>query len=219
MATKQKQDKIEYSHILNKSVLELNDGQLEGLPKNPRYIKDEKFAKLKLSLQQSPEFLKARPLLVYPLDNGHFIIVGGNMRFLAGNEVGIEDYPCYIFPKETTTDKLKEYVIKDNVAYGSTDWDALANDDWNVDDLQDWGVDCNFLTDDVLEDPLKDTPDLNEDTYKEPEKDYLECPFCHHVDSKVHFKKVEAPEHNEGEEIQKGTEEAEAEEVKDENLS
>ena len=43
------------------------------------------------------------------------------MRFLAGNEVGIKDFPCYIFPKETTVDKLKEYVIKDNLAYGSTD--------------------------------------------------------------------------------------------------
>ena len=142
---KEEQKLIVYSHILNKAVLELNDGQLEGLPKNPRYIKDEKFAKLKLSLEQSPEFLKARPLLVYPLNNGHYIIVGGNMRFLAGNEVGITDYPCYIFPKETTTDKLKEYVIKDNVAYGSTDWDALANDDWDVDNLEEWGVNVDFL--------------------------------------------------------------------------
>lgn len=150
MAQKEKDDKqkIEYSHILSKAVLELNEGQLDGLPKNPRYIKDEKFAKLKLSLEKSPEFLKARPLLVYPLDNGHYIIVGGNMRFLAGNEVGITDYPCYIFPKETTVDKLKEYVIKDNVAYGSTDWDALADDDWNVDDLDEWGVNVDFLKDD-----------------------------------------------------------------------
>lgn len=145
---KEEQKLVVYSHILNKAVLELNEGQLEGLPKNPRYIKDEKFAKLKLSLEQSPEFLKARPLLVYPLSNGHYIIVGGNMRFLAGNEVGITDYPCYIFPKETTTDKLKEYVIKDNIAYGSTDWDALANDDWSIEDLDDWGVDCSFLNTD-----------------------------------------------------------------------
>lgn len=151
----------EYSHLLNKSVLELNEGQLEGLPKNPRYIKDEKFAKLKLSLQQSPEFLKARPLLVYPMKNGRYIIVGGNMRFLAGNEVGIEDYPCYIFPKETTVDKLKEYTIKDNLAYGSNDWDILANE-WNTDDLQDWGLDVP----DFLEDNAKEE---NEDNPKEQE--------------------------------------------------
>ena len=152
---KEEQKLVVYSHILNKAVLELNDGQLEGLPKNPRYIKDEKFAKLKLSLEQSPEFLKARPLLVYPLSNGHYIIVGGNMRFLAGNEVGITDYPCYIFPKETTTDKLKEYVIKDNIAYGSTDWDALANDDWDINNLEDWGVEIPDFLGEEKEDDIE----------------------------------------------------------------
>lgn len=137
--------KLDYTHILPKEVIEMNDGQLEGLPKNPRYIKDERFAKLKLSLETSPEFLEANPLKVYPLDNGHYIIVGGNMRFLAGREVGITEFPCYIFKKETSIEKLKEFVIKDNIAFGSTDWDALANDDWDVSDLEDWGMDVSFL--------------------------------------------------------------------------
>ena len=136
---------IEYTHVLHKSVLELNEGQLEGLPKNPRYIRDEKFAKLKLSLETSPEFLKANPLRVYPLDNGKYIIIDGNMRYLAGNEIGITEYPCYIFKKETPIAKLKEFLIKANIAYGNTDWDALANDDWDVKDLEDWGMDVDFL--------------------------------------------------------------------------
>lgn len=168
MATKKNEEKIECSHILNKSVLELNEGQLEGLPKNPRYIKDEKFAKLKLSLQQSPEFLKARPLLVYPLDNGHFIIIAGNMRFLAGNEVGITNYPCYIFAKETTIDKLKEYTIKDNIAYGSNDWDALANE-WETDDLLDWGMDIPDFGEDEPEETAEQKK-VEEDAY-DPDKD------------------------------------------------
>lgn len=167
MATK-KEEKIEYSHILNKSVLELNEGQLEGLPRNPRFIKDEKFAKLKLSLQQSPEFLKARPLLVYPLGNGHFIIVAGNMRFLAGKEVGITDYPCYIFAKDTTVDKLKEYTIKDNIAYGSNDWEALA-DEWDTDDLEDWGMDIPDFGEDEPEQPAEQKK-VEEDDY-DPDKD------------------------------------------------
>lgn len=147
MVKRKSEERIEYSHILNKDILETNDGQLEGLAKNPRFIKDEKFAKLKHSLEQSPEFLKARPLLVYPLDNGHYIIAGGNMRFLAGCEIGITEFPCYIFPKETTVDKLREYVIKDNLAYGSTDWELIANE-WDTDDLQDWGMDIpDFLGD------------------------------------------------------------------------
>ncbi len=157
--------RLDYTHVLSASVIETNDGQLEGLPKNPRYIKDERFAKLKLSLEQSPEFLEANPLKVYPLDNGHYIIVGGNMRFLAGREVGITEYPCYIFKKETPIEKLKEFLIKDNIAFGSTDWDALANDGWDVGDLDNWGMDVSFLGGDDT-----DIDGLFEDAGKEDEK-------------------------------------------------
>ena len=140
-----KEKTLDYTHLIDRSLLENNDGQLEGLPKNPRYIKDERFAKLKHSLEVSPEFLEANPLKVYPLDNGHYIILAGNMRFLAGSEIGIENFPCYIFKKDTPIDKLKEFVIKDNIPFGNTDWDALANDDWDVSDLEDWGMDVSFL--------------------------------------------------------------------------
>lgn len=159
--------KLDYTHILPSSIIEMNDGQLEGMPKNPRYIKDERFAKLKLSLEQSPEFLEANPLKVYPLDNGHYIIIGGNMRFLAGKEVGINEFPCYIFKKETTIAKLKEYAIKDNIAYGNTDWDALANDDWEVNDLEDWGMDVSFLSND----DNMDIDGLFEDVNNQEEKE------------------------------------------------
>lgn len=137
--------KLDYTHILSSSVIETNEGQLEGLPKNPRYIKDERFAKLKLSLEQSPEFLEANPLKVYPLNDGKYIIIGGNMRYLAGREVGIKEFPCYIFKEETPVEKLKEFLIKDNIAFGSTDWDCLANDGWEVNELEEWGMDVSFL--------------------------------------------------------------------------
>ena len=157
---------LDYTHILPISVIEMNDGQLEGLPKNPRYIKDERFAKLKLSLETSPEFLEANPLKVYPLDNGHYIIIGGNMRFLAGKEVGIKEFPCYIFKKETTIEKLKEFVIKDNIPFGSTDWDSLANDGWDVGELEDWGMDVSFLG----ENDGTDIDDLFEEVDNQEEK-------------------------------------------------
>ncbi|MBR1525132.1 MAG: hypothetical protein IJ640_00530 [Prevotella sp.] len=159
--------KLDFTHVLPISLIEMNDGQLEGLPKNPRYIKDERFAKLKLSLETSPEFLEANPLKVYPLENGHFIIIGGNMRFLAGREVGIKEFPCYIFKKETPIAKLKEFLIKDNIAFGNTDWDALANDDWEVSDLEDWGMDCSFLAGD----DGTDIDGLFEEANKQQEKE------------------------------------------------
>lgn len=136
---------LDYTHILSDDVLEMNKGQLEGLPKNPRYIKDERYEKLKLSLETSPEFLEANPLKVYPLDNGHYIVIDGNMRLLAGRELKISEYPCYIFKEETPMKKLMEYAIKANIAYGSTDWDSLANDGWEIDKLDEWGMDVSFL--------------------------------------------------------------------------
>lgn len=162
-----KEKTLDYTHLIDRSLLENNDGQLEGLPKNPRYIKDERFAKLKHSLEVSPEFLEANPLKVYPLDNGHYIILAGNMRFLAGTEIGIEKFPCYIFKKDTPTDKLKEFVIKDNIPFGNTDWDALANDDWVVSDLEDWGMDVSFLTSDEEDMDLSGLYEEHEATQKE----------------------------------------------------
>ena len=131
--------------------LELNEGQLNGLGKNPRYIKESEFEKLKKSISDSPEFLEARPLLAYPLDNGNYIVIAGNMRLRAARELDFKEIPCYIFDKKTPIKKLKEYTIKDNVEFGSTDWDELANGEWEIDDLQNWGVDCSFLQHDDAE--------------------------------------------------------------------
>lgn len=69
------------------SELEYNDGQLHGVPKNPRYIKEEEFASLKKSLLTSPEFLEYKPLMVYPLDGGKYATICGNMRLKAANEL------------------------------------------------------------------------------------------------------------------------------------
>lgn len=166
MAKNESTVKIEYTHVISASMLEMNKGQLEGLPKNPRYIKDERYAKLKKSLIDSPEFLEANPLKVYQLPNGHYIIIDGNMRFLAGSEIGIEEYPCYIFKQGTPMKKLMEYAIKANIAYGNTDWDALANDGWDVGELEDWGMDVSFLGGDDT-----NIDDLFEEAGKKEEKE------------------------------------------------
>lgn len=121
------------------SRLRCNEGQLEGLPSNPRYIKDEKFDLLKKSLQESPEMLHLRELLVYP-HGDTYIVIGGNMRLRAAEELGIEELPCKVLPATTPVEKLREYTIKDNNGYGEDDWDKLANE-WDEMPLADWGVD------------------------------------------------------------------------------
>ena len=129
---------------INLSCLELNEGQIVGIPKNPRYLKGEEHDKLKKSLKDSPELLQYKPLMVYAIEDGKFVVICGNMRLRICQELhneGVEGFdalPCFVLNKDVPIAKIKEYAIKDNVQAGNWDWD--------VDDLQDWGVDCSFLT-------------------------------------------------------------------------
>lgn len=126
--------------MLPMSAIEINNGQLKGLPKNPRLVKNAKYNKLKESITNYPEMLAWRSLLVYPLDNGKYIIVGGNMRYRAMKELGHNEAPVFIIPKETPIEKIKAYTILDNNGFGEWDWDLLANE-WDADMLDDWGLD------------------------------------------------------------------------------
>lgn len=114
-----------------------NNGQLKGLPKNPRIIKDNRFKALKQSIKDSPEFLKLRELLVYPFED-KFIVIAGNQRLAACKDLKIKEVPCKVLPIETPIEKLKEYTIKDNVSFGEMDWEVIK-DEWANDDLGAWG--------------------------------------------------------------------------------
>jgi DNA modification methylase len=123
--------------------LKNNTGQIEGLPKNPRLLKDDKFKKLVKSIQDDPEMLELREVIAYD-NNGELVVIAGNMRLKACQEVGLKEIPTKILPQNTPVEKLKAYTIKDNVAFGEHNWDELANS-WNVEELTDWGLDIpNF---------------------------------------------------------------------------
>lgn len=118
--------------------LSTNDGQIEGLPKNPRQIRDHRYEKLKKSIEDAPEMLQLRELLVYP-HGGKFVIIGGNMRYRACKEIGYKELPCKVLDVETPVEKLRQYAIKDNENFGEYDWDVVANE-WDTAEMKDWGV-------------------------------------------------------------------------------
>lgn len=159
---------------INLSCLELNEGQIVGIPKNPRYLKGEEHDKLKKSLKDSPELLQYKPLMVYAIEGGKFVVICGNMRLRICQELhneGVEGFdalPCFILNKDVPIAKIKEYAIKDNVQAGNWDWDELANGDWEIDDLQDWGIDCSFLCNDSEDNA--DIDALFEDAQKTEDK-------------------------------------------------
>ncbi|MBR6250730.1 MAG: ParB-like nuclease domain-containing protein [Bacteroidales bacterium] len=118
--------------------LRINTGQITGLPKNPRFIRGNRFEALKRSIQDAPEMLALRELIVYPYDK-EYIVIGGNMRLRACSDLGYKELPCKVLPADTPVEKLREYAVKDNLAFGSDDWDILANE-WDEDELSDWGM-------------------------------------------------------------------------------
>lgn len=101
--------------------------------KNPRVIKKENFARLKKSIQDFPEMMKLRPIVV----DENNVVLGGNMRFKASLELGIETVSV-IKVKGLSEEQKKEFVVKDNKSFGDWDWEMLSSD-WNVQDLNDWG--------------------------------------------------------------------------------
>lgn len=147
--------------------LEVNKGQIEGLPKNPRFIRDERYEALKKSISDAPEMLSLRELIVYPFNN-KFVVVGGNMRLRACKDLGHKEIPCKVLDAGTPVEKLREYTIKDNNGFGQDDFDLLANE-WDVDELTDWGMELpDFDVDDV-----ETEEEAKEDDFDE-EKDEIE---------------------------------------------
>lgn len=145
--------KLGLREMIDITKLLYNEGQIDGVPKNPRYLKESEHDKLVKSLADSPEFLEYKPLMVYGLEDGTYVTICGNMRLRVANELRIggntnfDKLPCFVLKSDTPIQKIKEYAIKDNVQAGNWDWDELANDDWGVENLSDWGVDCSFLGD------------------------------------------------------------------------
>jgi hypothetical protein len=112
-------------------------------PKNPRLIKDDKFKKLVKSIQEFPDMLNKRPLIVYTDVDGKYVVLGGNMRLKACKEIGLKEIPI-ILANEWTEEQKAEFLIKDNVGFGEWDWDMLANT-FDAEQLEDWGLDVPGL--------------------------------------------------------------------------
>lgn len=152
-----KQELVHITKLVN------NKGQIEGLPKNPRFVKDHKFVQLKQSIKDDPEMLELREVIAVDY-NGELVVIAGNMRLNACLELGIKEVPCKILPQDTPVEKLKAITIKDNIGYGEHDWDALANE-WDVEELAHWGLDLplDFEADET-------ELEAEEDNYEVPEQ-------------------------------------------------
>ena len=115
--------------------MKLKINELKPNESNPRIIKEAKFKKLVKSIQDFPEMLELRPII---LDENN-VILGGNMRYKACVAAGLKEVTVKI-AKGLTEEQKEEFIVKDNVGFGEWDWDILGNE-WNNEKLGEWGMD------------------------------------------------------------------------------
>ena len=121
--------------------------EIKSNPNNPRLIKDNKFKQLVKSIQDFPQMLELRPIVI----DENNMVLGGNMRLKACLEAGLTDVPV-IHANNLTEAQKKEFIIKDNISFGEHDWDALANE-WNIIELDEWGLDIPAFANNDIEEP------------------------------------------------------------------
>ena len=136
-------------------------------PGNPRRIDKRKMEYLKKSLQEFPEMIELREIVV----DEDMMILGGNMRYYAMKELSFKD--CIVKIAEgLTPEQKKEFIIKDNSNFGEWDMDLLANE-WSDLPLAEWGVDVHIMPD--------FSPGTEEQQGRLDEKKPIICPECGHV--------------------------------------
>lgn len=126
--------------------------------RNPRYISSTDFEKLKRSLQEDPEMLALRPLILSRKDGK--TIIAGNQRYHAAKALGWTSIPATV--SKMSDEKERRFIIKDNVSNGDWEYEILMQD-YTKDELDDWGWE------DDREDPEEDLGD-----YEEDEKEIIE---------------------------------------------
>ena len=111
--------------------------EIKPNPNNPRVLRDERFEKLKQSIQEFPKMMSLRPMVI----DSDGIILGGNMRYRALQDLGYKEVPDEWVKRaeELTEEEKQRFIIADNVGFGDWDWDALGND-WDAEQLTDWGL-------------------------------------------------------------------------------
>lgn len=156
------------------SLLSENTGQIPDVPKNPRKITKEKFEALCESIKNSPEMKVLDEIRVYPF-NGRYVVISGNHRYKAYKKLGWENVLCKILPEDTPKEKIREYVMKENMHYAEND-DSLLNL-WNLKELADWRVPVKIKTKKQKEQPEVEFTQVLDETHN-----YIVLYFDNEVD-------------------------------------
>lgn len=126
---------------INIELLEPNTGQIPGVPRNPRKWTGRALEQLAHSMKDTPELTEARGCIVLPW-KGRFVVLGGNMRLAAARaHLDWTELMCAVLPENTSADRMRQIVQKDNSSFGEFDYDVLRKEwlDFGY-DYQAWGL-------------------------------------------------------------------------------
>ena len=122
--------------MINVETRKLKLSQINLNPDNPRTISNRDMDRLVKSLQEFPEMMQLREIVI----DEDMVCLGGNMRTLALRKAGATEVSAKVVTGLTPEQK-REFVIKDNgTNWGEWDMDALSSS-WSDLPLTDWGVD------------------------------------------------------------------------------
>jgi DNA modification methylase len=141
-------------HIEAKQV-KLSDLKLN--PDNPRRIGNKEMERLVKSLQEFPDMLSIREIVV----DETMTVLGGNMRLLALKKSGVKECTAKIVSGLSPAQK-REFIIKDNSAFGEWDMDLLSSS-WGDLPLVEWGVDLpeDWLSSQATGEPADAEPQID----------------------------------------------------------
>jgi ParB-like chromosome segregation protein Spo0J len=121
--------------MVNTIIKTVKLSELKPHPDNPRKISRENMDRLVKSLQEFPEMLEIKEIVV----DETMTIIGGNMRYAALKKMGREQCKTKIVTG-LTEDQKREYIIKDNIALGEWEKTIIAKKYSDL-DLKTWGID------------------------------------------------------------------------------
>jgi arsenate reductase-like glutaredoxin family protein len=84
--------------------------EIKPNPSNPRIIKDYKFEKLCKSIQDFPQMMELRPIVI----DENNVVLGGNMRLKALQHLKFKDIPDnWVKQASELTEEQKQYAASD----------------------------------------------------------------------------------------------------------
>jgi ParB-like chromosome segregation protein Spo0J len=158
---------LKYHNFVEANIRTMKLSEIHLNPKNPRFIRDDRFQKLVQSIKEFPKMMSLRPIIV----DSQGMILGGNMRYRALKELGYNEVPdewikrdgeMYLYLFTLTEEEKRRFVIVDNLPFGEYNFDILANE-WDEKELDGWGLDI---------------PNFEPSSKGMKEEEEFECPKC-----------------------------------------